>query len=130
MKRILLVPVVFWMIGCSEPPKPEQAVPAAAVSDAAPSLVSIGPSGTVVAAKFNAQADGSSAFSVNGKGFVRGAVVTANGQKLVTVFGNEGWLTAIMPADLYEKPGVMAIKVVNPNGKESNSSGFTVTAKK
>ena len=130
MKRILLAPVVFWIAGCGEPPKPEQAAPPAAMSDVAPAVTSVGPAGTVAGIKFNAQVDGSSAFSVNGKDFVRGSVVTANGQKLVTVFGNPGWLTAIMPAGLFEKPGVVAIKVVNPNGKESDSSNFTVTAKK
>ena len=87
-------------------------------------------SGTVEAAKFTVQADGSSAFSVTGKGFVRGAAITANGRKLATIFGNAGWLTATMPAVFYEKPAIVAIKVVNPSGKESNSVDFTVTDKK
>ena len=130
MKRILLAPLLFWMAGCGEPAKPGQAAPAAAVSDVAPYLLSVGPSGTVEAAKFNVQADGSSAFSVTGKGFVRGAAIAANGQKLATVFGNAGWLTATMPAVFYEKPGIVAIKVISPSGKESNSADFTVTAKK
>ena len=129
MKRILLVPVFFWMIGCGEPTKPEVAAPAAAASDATPSILSVGPAKTVEATKFNVQGDGSSAFSVTGQGFVRGSVIMANGQKLATMFGNAGWVTAIMPAGLYEKPGVVALKIVNPNGKESNSSDFTVTAK-
>lgn len=130
MKRILLAPVLFWMVGCGEPPKPEQAAPAAAVSTVAPYLLSVVPARTVEATKFNAQADGSSAFSVTGKGFDRGSVITANGQKMATVFGSAGWLTATMPTGLYEKAGAVAIKVVNPNGKESNSFDFTVTAKK
>ena len=132
MKRILLTPVLFWIVGCAEPPKPEQAAPAAAatVSDAAPYLLAVVPPETVEGAKFNAQADGSSAFSVTGKGFDRASVITANGQQMATVFGNAGWLTATMPVGLYEKPGTVAIKVVNPNGKESNSFDFKVTAKK
>ena len=130
MKRILLAPVMFWIVGCAEPPKPEQAAPAAALSDAAPYLLAVVPPETVEAAKFNAQADGSSAFSVTGKGFDRGSVIMANGQKMATVFGNPEWLTATMPVGLYEKPGTVAIKVVNPNGKESNSFDFKVTAKK
>ena len=130
MKRILLAPVLLWMVGCGEPPKTEKAAPAAAVNDVAPYLLTVGPTGTVAATKFNVQADGSSAFSVTGRGFEPGSVITANGQKMATVFGNTGWLTATMPDGLYEKPGVVTIKVVNLNGKESNSSSFTVTAKK
>ena len=57
-------------------------------------------------------------------------MITANGKKLPTAFGNSGWLTAEMPSALYEKPGVVTIKVVNSNGKESNPFDFKVTAAK
>ncbi len=130
MKRILLFPVMLWMVGCSEPPKADQAAPAAAVSDVAPYVMALAPAGTAAATKFNVQADGSSAFSVTGKGFERGATIMANGQKMATVFGNTGWLTATMPPGLFEKAGSVPIKVVNPNGKESNVAEFTVIPKK
>ena len=129
MKRILLVSALLWMVGCAEP-KPDQAAPASAVSDVAPYLLAVAPAGTVEATKFNVQPDGSSAFSVTGKGFVPGSAIVANGQKIATIFGNVGWLTATMPPAIFEKPGTVAIKVVNPNGKESNVAQFTVTAKK
>lgn len=56
-------------------------------------------------------------------------MITVNGEKLKTSFGNSGWLTSKMPGGLLEKPGVVAVKVVNPNGKESNSVEFRVIAK-
>jgi len=130
MKRILLICAMFWMVGCSEPTKQEQAAPVAAVSVVAPSLLTVTPAATEAATKFNVQTDGTSAFSVNGKGFESGAVIVANGQKLPAVFGNPGWMTSTMPSELYQKPGVVAIKVVNPNGKESNTVEFTVIPKK
>ncbi|MEP6535862.1 MAG: hypothetical protein ABJF23_11125 [Bryobacteraceae bacterium] len=131
MKYILLVCALFWMAGCSEPTKPEQAAPApAAASDVAASLLTVTPAATPESTKFNVQSDGTSAFSVNGNGFVRGASIMANGRKLPTIFGNAGWMTATMPDDLYEKPGVVTIKVANPSGKESNPVEFTVTPKK
>lgn len=130
MKRILLISAMFWMVGCSEPTKPEAAAPAAAVPDVAPSLLTVTPSATEASTKFNVQSDGTSAFSVNGKGFVRGATIVANGEKLTAIFGNDGWMTSTMPPDLYAKPGVVTVKVVNPSGKESNAVEFTVMPKK
>jgi len=131
MKRILLVLVLLLWAGCGEPQKSGQAATAASpVSMRAPYLLVVTPRETVEKTGFNVQPDGGSAFAANGKGFDPHAVITVNGEKLRTAFGNSGWLTAEMPGALYEKPGVVTIKVVNSNGKESNSFDFKVTAAK
>lgn len=129
MKRFVLVPLLFWMVGCSEPPKPQPVV-SQAVDNVTPSLTVVAPATTTAATKFNVQSDGTSAFGVNGGGFERGSAIVVNGQRLPSIFGNSEWLTATMPAGLYDKPGVLTVKVINPNGKESNSMEFTVTPKK
>jgi hypothetical protein len=130
MKRILLVPVLLLWAGCGESQKSGPADTAAPMSQAAPYLLVVTPRETVEKTAFNTQPDGGSAFAANGKGFDPHAVITANGQELPTAFGNSGWLTAEMPRALYEKAGVVTIKVVNSNGKESNSFDFRVTAAK
>jgi hypothetical protein len=131
VKRILVVPLFLLCSGCGEPQKsaPAATSPAPA-SMAAPYLLVVTPRGTVEKTSFNKQPDGGSAFAANGKGFDPLAVITANGRKLPTAFGNSGWLTSEMPTDLYEKAGVVTIKVVDSNGKESNPFDFKVTAAK
>ena len=130
MKRILLLPILLLWAGCGEPQKSGPADTAAPMSQAAPYLLVVTPRETVEKTAFNTQPDGGSAFAANGKGFDPHAVITANGQKLPTAFGNSGWLTAEMPSVLYEKAGVVTIKVVNSNGKESNPFDFKITAAK
>ena len=134
MKRILPTSaalfLVAFLVACNEAPKTETAVtPVPAASAAPPIILSLTPPGTKEKTSYNLQADGSSAFSVTGKGFAVGSTVTANGQKLQTAFGNPTWLTAKMPAELYAKAGAVAIKVINADGKESNSSDFKVDPK-
>jgi hypothetical protein len=130
MKQNLLIPIFLLLAGCGEPQEPRQAAAPPPASKPAPYLLVVTPRGTTERAAFNRQPDGGSAFSVTGKGFDPYAVITANGQKLTTIFGTSGWLTSEMPGPLYEKAGVVTIKVVNSNGKESNSFGFNVTAAK
>ena len=131
MKRNLVVPLLLLCASCGEPQKSGSAATAAApMTKAFPYLLVVTPRGTVEKTPFNIQADGGSAFSANGKGFDPHAVITANGRKLPTSFGNSGWLTSEMPSELYEKPGVVTIKVLDSNGQESNSFDFKVTAAK
>lgn len=129
MTRTLLGPLLLLWAGCGEPQKSEPAGTPAPMSHA-PYLLVVTPRETIEKTAFNTQPDGGSAFAANGKGFDPHAVIMANGKKLPTAFGNSGWLTAEMPSALYEKPGVVTIKVVNSNGKESNSFDFKVTAAK
>src|SRR5437899_1809312 len=121
MKSIFLAAVMLMSIGCRHQAAEDPSGPPAAASTAAPYVLSVAPPGTIEGTKFNPQPDGSSAFAVNGKNFDRYAVITANGETLETAYGNSGWLTARMPSSLFEKAGPVVIKVVNQNGKESNS---------
>jgi hypothetical protein len=133
MKQASLAVLFLTLAGCGQAPKTEQtaaSVPAPAASTAAPYLLSLNPVGTTENVAFNKQPDGSSAFAANGKGFERYAVIFANGERLDTSYGNSGWLTARIPPSMYQKAGVVTIKVVNPNGKESNTVAFKVNAPK
>jgi hypothetical protein len=75
---------------------------------------------------FQIQPNGSSAVSVRGKGFRRGAVVVLGGRRLETTYGNAGWITATVPRDLYSAPGVLELRVVNADGKPSNTASFEI----
>ncbi|MEZ5353644.1 MAG: hypothetical protein R2762_13480 [Bryobacteraceae bacterium] len=100
--------------------------PDLAAPGAPPHIASIVPDTTQAGVPFNKQPNGDAALSVNGEAFAEGAVVTANGAKLPTTFGNAGWVTAVMPAAMYAQPGIIAIQVSNPNGATSNAVDFNV----
>ncbi|MEZ5403068.1 MAG: hypothetical protein R2729_25540 [Bryobacteraceae bacterium] len=100
--------------------------PPPAVAAPPPTLSSVDPPGTRAGLAFNKQPDGSSALAATGSGFAPGAAITANGQRLETVFGNEGWLTANVPASIYATAGRVPIVVVNPDGAASAPVDFIV----
>lgn len=129
MNRGSLAVALLLLTGCGEGPMPEQSAAPAPITRKPPYLLTVLPMATVEKTPFSVQPDGSSALAVRGKGFDRNAVIMANRQQLKTSFGNSGWLTSKMPAELYEKPGVLSIKVVNPDGKESKPIEFKVVAK-
>jgi len=97
---------------------------------AAPYLLVVMPRETIAKTQFHVPRHGGPGFAARGQGFDPHPVITANGRKLPTAFGDSGWLTSEMPSDLYEKPGLVTIKVMDSNGKESNSFDFKVTAAK
>jgi len=86
---------------------------------APPSVTSLSPA-TVTA--------GNSAITltVNGGGFISGAIVVFNGTGLTTTFVNPAQLTAAVPAGLLATPHSVSVVVVNPGAITSNSSAFTV----
>jgi hypothetical protein len=67
--------------------------------------------------------------TVNGAGFVTGAVVNWNGFPLATTFVNHDRLKAIVPAANVAKPGTATVTVTNPapGGGASNAVPFTAT---
>ncbi len=73
---------------------------------------------------------GSAAFTmtVNGTGFLSGAVVNWNAIPLATTFGSATQLTAQVPATLLAQAGGAAIQVLDPNNTQSNVVTFTITA--
>jgi len=92
-----------------------------AVTNPAPSITLISPASA---------AKGGAAFTltVNGSGFVSGAVVTFNGQNRTTTFVNAAQLTASIPATDIQSAGTYAVTVVNPapGGGASAAATFTV----
>jgi uncharacterized protein (TIGR03437 family) len=66
--------------------------------------------------------------TVQGTGFVSGAVVVWNGSPLVTTFASSTQLTAIVPASLIATAGVASFKVVNPGGAATDAVSFIITA--
>ena len=89
-------------------------------------VTAVVPSGTRAGVGFQIQPNGSSAVSVLGKGFRRGAVVLLGGRRLETTFGNAAWITATVPRDLYAAPGVLELRVVNADGGASNTASFEI----
>ncbi len=73
-------------------------------------------------------AAGGAAFTltVNGSGFVSGAVVRWNGANRTTTFVNSIRLTAAIPASDIATPGTAQVTVVNPGASASNALSFTV----
>lgn len=106
----------------------QQAAPpsAPAAPTGPPAIAKLVPDGTIEKRAFQVQADGKSAISVEGANFTHGSAVVANGIKLNTAFGNAGWVSAEVPPEIFAKAGGVAIKVVNPDGRESNSVEFRV----
>lgn len=90
------------------------------INASTPNITSLSP--TSVAA-------GSSAFTltVNGSGFLSGAVVQWSGTSLVTNYVSGAQLTANVPANLIVTAGGANILVTNPNGAGSNIVQFTIT---
>jgi hypothetical protein len=126
MRFLLLTVVLGGLCGCSDPTTPDSNPLPQPAATASPHIDSITPAGTAAGVVFNRQPDGSAAFSVNGSGFAAGAVITANGEKLTTAFGNAGWVTAVMPRNFYAQAGRVAIQVTNPDGATSNTLDFEV----
>lgn len=112
----------MFLAACGDPPHQPPAV-----SAPAPVIAKLAPAGTAEKTPFQVQPNGKPALSVSGANFVAGVVLHANGQKLVTVFGNAGWLTAEFPSELFAKAGAVAIKAVNPDGGESAPVEFVVS---
>ncbi|HEY3743112.1 MAG TPA: IPT/TIG domain-containing protein, partial [Bryobacteraceae bacterium] len=64
--------------------------------------------------------------TINGSGFVQGAVVQFAGAAVSTQFVGATQLTALLTATQLAQGGVFTIQVINPNGDQSNTVTFTV----
>jgi hypothetical protein len=89
----------------------------------------IAPGPAITSLSPNTAAAGGAAFTltVNGTGFVSGAVVDWNGTSLSTTFVNSTELTAMVAASLIATPAAASVTVVE-NGVTSNAANFTVAA--
>ena len=66
--------------------------------------------------------------TVNGTGFVSGAVVQWNGAALTTTFVSATQLTASIPASLVRTAGTANVTVINSGAAPSNALAFTIMA--
>jgi uncharacterized protein (TIGR03437 family) len=66
--------------------------------------------------------------TVNGSGFVSGAIVNFNATKLTTVFGSATSLTATIPANLLITVAAATITVTNPDASVSGGVTFTIVS--
>jgi hypothetical protein len=88
-------------------------------SPSAPAISSLGPaSAAPSAAAFT--------LTVNGTGFISGAVVQWNGTALATTFVSATQLTASVSAALIASAGMATVTVVNPGAVTSGGVGFTI----
>jgi hypothetical protein len=110
---------------------PDAATPSAAMSLAAiPNpeplvLRRLGPSRTSAGKGFNLQPDGQSALSAIREHAVPGTVIIFDGTPLATDYASDSWLTAMVPAALYGRPGRYEV-YLKYGSSESNRVDFEV----
>lgn len=92
----------------------------------APRIESLTPSSTAAGVSFMRQPSGASAVIVSGGNFIAGARVYYGASALDTTFASTAGLTAIVPAEIYEKPGRISVTVHNPDGQVSSAVTFEV----
>jgi hypothetical protein len=96
---------------------------------AAPVISELFPPKTRAGTVFNRQSNGGAAMGLTGANFRQGVVVVFGGVPLETVFSDVDRLSALVPANLLEKPGAVDVVARNPDGKASAPARFTVTAR-
>ena len=101
-----------------------------ATTGPAPAIEAVYPAGTIAGQDFNVQPGGGSAMGIRGSNFLPDAKVLFGAKELDTVFGNVNGLSAWVPAAMYATPGVIEVRVRNPDGKLSEPRPFTVTARR
>jgi hypothetical protein len=98
------------------------ATAAQAITVRSPSLTGISPSSANLGAS-------NAAITVNGQGFINGAVVSWNATPLSTSWVSLNQLTAVVPASLLSNSGTATITVADPNNVQvSGSATFSVAA--
>lgn len=88
-------------------------------------LNAISPVQTRVGTGFNVQPNGQSAISITAEHATPGTVVIMREIQLVTTYGNERWLTALVPVELLARPGRYSVYLSN-GVSESNRLEFVV----
>jgi hypothetical protein len=98
-------------------------------SGPAPAIRSLHPEKTAAGVAFNVQSNGLSAMGVVGENFLPGLKLWIDGKPLETSFGGVDQLGAVVPPEIFARPGRYAVVVENPDGKRSPAKEFVVTAK-
>jgi hypothetical protein len=104
--------IIFLFFGCSK---------------AGPVLKRMGPSKTKAGVEFNVQSNGESAMWTITENATRTTVIVWGETQLHSTFGSSTGVTAVVPKELFSKPGQFQIYLLDKKtGKKSNSLIFTV----
>ncbi len=88
-------------------------------------LEALRPASTRAGVPFNVQPEGQAALAVDAQHAVPGTVIVWDGTPLATSYGSERWLTALVPAELYSRPGRYEV-YLRDQALESNRLEFVV----
>jgi hypothetical protein len=69
---------------------------------------------------------GSFASDATCSGASRATRIVIDGEELPTIFGNQGWVTAVVPARYYARPGIRRVWLAD-GARKSNVAELTVT---
>lgn len=106
-------------------PAPSILVPHATSGSEPPFLRQLTPASTSAGLGFNIQPNEQSAISVDCENATPATIIIFGATPLVTTYGNQHWLTALIPAELYARPGRYQVHLKNESG-ESNRIEFEV----
>jgi hypothetical protein len=99
------------------------------IPPAPPVIESLFPALTSAGAGFNVQPNGDSAIAIACRNATPATVVLWNGEKLVTVFGNNRSISALVPKQRISAPGVVKIELLDSQtGVRSDAVEFTVAS--
>ena len=96
-------------------------------SGPAPVINTLHPDTAKAGQGFNVQPNGVSALGMTGSNFLPGAKIYFNETALDTSFGDTDKLGAVVPKELFAKPGKIKVTVRNIDGKISPVRDFVVT---
>ena len=96
-------------------------------SGPAPAINTLHPDTTAAGKGFNVQSTGVSAMGMTGANFLPGAKIYFDSTPLDTSFGDVDKLGAVVPKELFAKPGKIKVTVHNPDGKVSAAKEFIVS---
>src|SRR5262249_13096441 len=88
-------------------------------------LLKLNPSETRAGVGFNLQPDGQAALSLDCEKAASDTVVIFDKKPLQTVYGNDHWVTATIPLELYQRPGSYEV-YLKAGADESNKMVFVV----
>jgi hypothetical protein len=102
-----------------------QATPAGTAKQSVLALFKLNPAMTRTGSDFNMQPSGESALSLDCANTTPNTIVVFDNTPLATTYGNSGWVTALVPKNLYAKPGRYRVFLKNEVG-DSNQLEFVV----
>jgi hypothetical protein len=96
----------------------------------APVVGSVYPAGTIAGRDFNVQPGVGSAIGVRGANFLPDCRILFGSKELETVYHDVTFVAAPVPRDAYAAPGVVQVRVRNPDGKLSRPWPFPISRRR